>query len=341
MPPRGKYNKIDDTMRMKIIQSIFDDQLTISATARRFKYPRTTVANIAYSFEKEGKTSVKRRGGERRARVITEEHLDWLTGQLLENPSKTIKALTQELNEAFSLNPPISRRTVHDAVAKKGAFTLKLSRYEPEDFNAPGRIKQRVTWCQQFLKKGWSMTDAVYIDEAGFNLHLTRRYGRAPKGQRACVVRPTQRGRNISVIVAVGREGIIGFRAQLGAVNAGIFLDFVNEAILPRLNTPRVVLADKVPFHKDSRIRHALEAHGHTYVNLPPYSPHLDAAEYVFGHIKDFVKQQQLRDGETLIGFIRKSIQNVTAEMAQGWLREVNRNFGRAIGGEPLGKLYT
>ena len=66
------------------------------------------------------------------------------------------------------------------------------------------------------------MTNVVYVNEVGFNLHLTCHFGRARRGpQRNC---PTQRGQNLSWVVVVGREGVIAHDVTLGAYNTNKLL---------------------------------------------------------------------------------------------------------------------
>ena len=45
------------------------------------------------------------------------------------------------------------------------------------------------------------MVDFVYVDEVGFNLHVTRQFGRDCRGQRYQWICPTQR--DLSLVVAV------------------------------------------------------------------------------------------------------------------------------------------
>ena len=145
-------------------------------------------------------------------------------------------------------------------------------RYEPKDYNSEECLKERIEWCQKFLELGGSLVNVVYMDEVGFNLHLTRRFGRARRGQRCHRIRPTQRRRNLSLVVAVGREGIIAHDVTLGAYNTDKFLEFVLTKVIPSLDRQRFILMDNVSFHKSSEIQQTFEDAGHIYFCLPSYS---------------------------------------------------------------------
>ena len=73
----------------------------------------------------------------------------------------------------------------------------------------------------------------------------------------------------------------------------------------------------------------------------PSYSPFLSVVEWAFRHIKSHVRQNDLQIHRTILGYINDDVQAITADMVQGWIREVSRNFGRASREERLGQSYT
>ena len=95
------------------------------------------------------------------------------------------------------------------------------------------------------------------MGEVGFNLHLTRRFGRAHRGQRCQRTYPTQRGRNLSSVVAIGREGVIAHDVALGAYNTCKFLEFIHIKVMPSLDKQRFILMDNASFHKSHEIQQA------------------------------------------------------------------------------------
>ena len=189
---------------------------TITEAARRFGYPRSTVYAIAKAFDNEGRMEQKHRGGNRPKR-LSQGHIEWLSDRLLARPDTTITNLCQELNDHFNIDPPVSTASVSRAIHDQAGFTLKLLRQEPADYNSPERIRMRQVWTQAFRESTASIADAVFVDEAGFNLHMIRRFGRAPRGRRPVRIRPTAKGKNLSVVVAASREGIIASEVKLGA----------------------------------------------------------------------------------------------------------------------------
>lgn len=142
------------------------------------------------------------------------------------------------------------------------------------------------------------------------------------------------------MVVAVGREGIIASEVKLGAYSASSFETFLLEKAISKLAGPRIFIMDKARCHISQSINDTLESRGHTLKRLPPYSPHLNAAESVFNSIKRHVRLQDFGDRESLTGHINSGIQGITSEVTQGWIREAYRSFDMASKGEPLGQYY-
>jgi transposase len=201
-------NRIDDSQRQKIIHAIFDDGLTTSEAARRFGYPRSTIYAIVKAFENEGRMEQKFRGGNRPKR-LSQEHTKWLSDRLSARPDTAVAPLCQELNDHFNFDPPVSTASVSRAIRNQVGYTLKLLRHEPADYNSPERIRMRQAWTQEFLKSTENIGDVVFVHQADFNLHLVRRFARMPRGQRPVKILPMAKGKNLSMIVAAGKEGII------------------------------------------------------------------------------------------------------------------------------------
>lgn len=213
-------------------------------------------------------------------------------------------------------------------------------RVESERYNEPERIEARRQWAENVLIGPGNMDHFVYIDEAGFNLRITRRYGRAPRGRRAVQRVPYNRGPTMSLVVAVDKTGILAHHFRRGAYNQETFTEFLKDQVFPNLGLRRrILLMDNDKFHKTQRVRDAITSSGHTLLFLPPYSPHLNAAEFVFSSVKTHVRQEVVQ-AETLPVHVSNGLARINAATARGWIREVGRNFQLSLAGAPLGRLY-
>ncbi|WP_375506831.1 transposase [uncultured Nostoc sp.] len=103
---------------------------------------------------------------------------------------------------------------------KKKRFT-KRERQTERVQNLRKEYRQRMTMLP--------VKNLVFIDEAGVNLGMTCRFGRALSGQRANGTRPQQRGRNVSLIGAIALRGVVASIAIVGAVDGLTFEAFIGS----------------------------------------------------------------------------------------------------------------
>jgi hypothetical protein len=79
------------------------------------------------------------------------------------------------------------------------------------------------------------MEDLIFLDEFGINLAMTRTHARAPLGERVKVTEPFHHGSNISVISALGLQGVCAPMTSEGAVNSEVFELYVKHLLVPCL----------------------------------------------------------------------------------------------------------
>ena len=96
------------------------------------------------------------------------------------------------------------------------------------------------------------------------------------RGQRARGTAPAGRWERVTVLGALGVDGIIAALSVKAATNAGVFLAYLDQVLLPKLQTARpdaVLLMDNLAAHKTPAVRALLDASGFVYRYLPSYGP--------------------------------------------------------------------
>src|SRR5207248_5972136 len=91
----------------------------------------------------------------------------------------------------------------------------------------------RAAWREQL--KHLDARKLVVIDECGSNIGLTPLYARAPKGERAYGSVPRNRGKNTTLIAALGWSGMGESMIIEGSANAVAFEQYVEEILAPSL----------------------------------------------------------------------------------------------------------
>ena len=93
--------------------------------------------------------------------------------------------------------------------------------------------QQRVEFWQ--LVRGIVAKDLIFLDESGVNLAMVRLLARSAKGQRAHGKRLQKRGKNVSMLGAIGLSGVITQVPMLGAVDGLLFEAFIAQKLVPKL----------------------------------------------------------------------------------------------------------
>lgn len=158
-----------------------------------------------------------------------------------------------------------------------------------------------------------------FIDESGVNLAMTRLYGRAPRGQRAVGSVPINYGENLTIIGAIGTDGLDALMTVDGATDGEIFRVYVGEILCPTLRPGDVVVMDNLGAHKVSGIREAIEGRGAKLIYLPPYSPDLSPIEKCWSKIKTALRAKGARTRRALERAIKEAIETITESDALAW----------------------
>ena len=129
---------------------------------------------------------------------------------------------------------------------------------------------------------------------------MARRYGRAPRGERALDAVPHGRWRTTTVIAALRADGIVAPLVLEGAIDGPAFLAWVERVLAPTLRPGDTVVADNLGSHKVAGVREAIEARGASLLYLPPYSPDLNPIELAFSKLKRLLRTAAARTADAL-----------------------------------------
>jgi transposase len=168
----------------------------------------------------------------------------------------------------------------------------------------------------------------VFIDESGVTRSMTRRYGRAPKGQRVHGAVPLGPWEVTTMIGALALDGVRACFTVEATTDAGIFPTFVEQALPPTLRPGDVVIWDNLPAHKCPGLKAILESAAARLLPLPPYSPDFNPIEQCWSKVKEFLRSAQARSAEALEQAIAQAFANVTASDARGWFQHCGYQSG-------------
>lgn len=174
----------------------------------------------------------------------------------------------------------------------------------------------------------------VFVDEMGANTSLAPLYAYSPKGERAYVRVPRNRGPNTTLLSSMTLSGMGPSLAIEGATTAGIFEAYVERMLAPNLRPAQIVITDNLSAHKTERVRELVEQRGCELLYLPPYSPDLNPIEEAFSKIKGLLRKAEARNRETLVEVMGQVLSAVSGQDACGFFEHAG--YRRPLQGQLL-----
>jgi transposase len=161
----------------------------------------------------------------------------------------------------------------------------------------------------------------VFVDESGARTDLTRRYGRAPKGERVPEAVPHGHWQVLTILGALSTKGIQASMTVAAATDAEVFSTFVQHVLAPTLRPGQIVVMDNLSAHKQRQVRRLLTARRCHLWYLPPYSPDFNPMEFAWSKLKTFLRGAKARLGPALEQAIGEGLRTITAKEARNWFR--------------------
>ena len=159
--------------------------------------------------------------------------------------------------------------------------------------------------------------------------------GRAFAGQRATTPVPITRSRNISVVAAMTKDGMLYNKVHDSAVRAQDFQTCLEEIKSQCIN---LGIENPVIILDNARIHHSqiLNWDGFTQLYLPPYCPFLNPIENCFSKWKNAVIRECCRSEQQLKIAIETKFNIITAEDCNGYYRNMLRYLHRSANREEI-----
>ena len=171
---------------------------------------------------------------------------------------------------------------------------------------------------------GISPERLVFLDECGVLTTLSRLHGRSPRGTRAWASAPFGHWTRVTLLGALGAEGIVGAMSVEAATSGAVFCAYLEQVLLPELRRTKPdagLIMDNLPAHKAPRVRARLERSGFAYRYLPAYSPDLNPIEPGWAKLKAALRRLAARTVDALHAACGPALAAITAQDAAGFFR--------------------
>lgn len=299
-------------LRERIIAAVDNREGSRRQIARRFSVDVSTITRLLQLRRQTGSLEPRPRGGRTREPALDPAGLERLRRLVARRPDATLAQLRDSLGLTGSLmivwralkalgitrkkkTKPADERDRPEVQAKRKAFRGEVKAIEPKRL--------------------------VFVDETGVTTAMTPTYGRAPRGERVVASAPAS-WESMTVIAAVGLDGVRAPLAVSGPSNGATFLAYVEQVLAPALRRGDVVIFDNLASHFTPGVAEAIERVGARLLPLPPYSPDYNPIEELFSKFKEFLRRAAARTKDHLIETIGEALRMVTTDDILGWFQQ-------------------
>jgi hypothetical protein len=156
---------------------------------------------------------------------------------------------------------------------------------------------------------------------------MTRRCGRAQRGERVHASAPAGHWQTTTMLSSIRLDGSTACMTMAGATDTEVFQTYVREVLCPTLRPGDLVVMDNLSPHKHDATLRLLEQSGASVRFLPAYSPDLNPIEKMWSKVKQFLRSAEARTGEELQAAIAAALACVTAQDAMNWFASLGYSF--------------
>jgi transposase len=211
------------------------------------------------------------------------------------------------------------QRAAGVAGAAADAVAAQKKSLHAQEQDTPEKQRRRAAW--RAALSGIDPARLVFLDESGVTTEMTRRYGRAPSGERVREGTPAGHWSTLTLLGALTSQGVLASMTVESPTDGDVFLAYLEEVWCPCLEPGQIVIADNLSAHKVDGVRERIEAVGATLLYLPPYSPDCNPIEPAWSKIKQHLRKSKARTLDRLEAAVAEALATVTSQDARGWFR--------------------
>src|SRR4051812_26731745 len=234
---------LSNDLRKRILEAVDQKEGSRRKLAARFKVNTSTITKLLGLRRETGSFEPRPHGGGVEP-TLDREALERLGALVKETPDATLEALRREMGITGS------RMIICRGLQKLGLPLKKKSPHASER-DTPEVREERREFAEDV--EPIEPKRLVFVDETGVTTAMTPAYGRAPKGERVESSIPAS-WESVTVIAAMGLDGVRTPLAFEGAVNAATFLMYVEQILVPTLHRGDVVIFDNLGSHLSSAV---------------------------------------------------------------------------------------
>ena len=162
---------------------------------------------ILKRYANTGNTQAARKGGDQKLK-LSETQKSVITQWVDDDCLLTLNQLRAKVADMYNIQ--VSNSCI-DRVLRNFHYTIKKVDTIPNARNRSSKIEQRFKYsiCFRDFEQEIPIENFIFVDEVGFSVSTRPKRGRAVARQRATTPVPFSRSRNISVVAAMMKNGML------------------------------------------------------------------------------------------------------------------------------------
>jgi len=166
----------------------------------------------------------------------------------------------------------------------------------------------------------------VFLDETWIKTNMAPLRGWCERGKRLRGYAPHGHWKTMTFIGALRYNQLTAPCVFDGPINGDSFKAYVEQVLIPTLQSGDIVVMDNLGSHKAKAIRQMIQKTGARLWFLPPYSPDLNPIEQSFSQIKHWMRIAQKRTSEDVWKYLGKLIKTITPKQCENYIK--NTGYG-------------
>lgn len=354
------YRKYNDK-QISFFISLLIEGIKIKHAAEKAGLAPSTAYYYKDLWNKHLDIPARKRRGPKKSTTLNEEHTMYVI-RMVDSFSPVTLAVMREKLMAEYPDVRISKSSFYRFIKDECCLSIKklekIVEYRTLEKTIESRKLAVQSWREDtnmnFLK------NCIFLDEAGFNLHISRTRGWAIEGQPSKTTVPKVKGTNITILGAICHAGVVSLSLRKPSnmsskkrkndgttvnitsrvgTRAEHFMDYLHK-LMDTLDNNNLqgyyILMDNASIHKSKEVAELISSRGYHCRYIPTYSPFLNPIEEFWSKIKYHIKRRPFDTGDTLTPRIMEACSKVTKEDCQGWIRHSISYFPRCLNSEKL-----
>jgi transposase len=298
-------------LRERVAAAIDHHEGSLRQSARTFRVSLSFIVRLLQRRRHAGTLDPKPHGGGPPPALGPDDH-ERLADLIGEQPDATLEQLKHRGGFTCSLKTLwLAWRRRHLTFKKKSLHASQRDRPDVQK-------KRRSFRCQV---RQIEPRHLVFVDETGVTTAMTPAYAWALRGVRAVGSAPAS-WETVTVIAALGLDGVRAPLAFPGATDTAAFQTYVDGALVPALHAGDVVVRDNLKPHRAAGVAVSIERAGARVLPLPPYSPDYTPIEGMYSKVKQSLRRAESRTKARLYDALGEALRRVTPKGILGWFRK-------------------